>query len=119
MCVDFTETIYFEGGGDTITRQAESLINAAAARARGCEVTGVDILGLADAPGDAAGNLALSRRRGDAVRVALHRRGFNKVEIKVTAGGQIGAQTQGGQDSPLHRRANVEFHLINPPAAKR
>ena len=113
-CADFTQSLYFEAGEATLTAQAQRLLAAAATRAHGCAVTGVDIVGLADAPGDAAANLELSRRRGDAVRAALHRRGFNKVDIKVAAGGDVGAETASGQAKPVRRRADVDFHLAAP-----
>ena len=74
-CADVTETIYFEAGQSVITRPAERLISLAAAQSRGCTVTGVAVVGLADAPGDSGSNLALSKRRADAVKAALHHYG--------------------------------------------
>ncbi len=116
-CVDFTQTLYFEEGSAAITRPAERLLTLAAARSRGCVVTGVAVVGLADSPGDPASNLALSQRRADAVKTALHGHGFDKVEIRTTAVGDTGALTPGGQDKPVHRRANITFHL-SPPAPR-
>jgi outer membrane protein OmpA-like peptidoglycan-associated protein len=114
-CADFTQTLYFEEGSAAITRPAERLLTLAAARSRGCLVTGVAVVGLADSPGDPASNLALSQRRADAVKAALHGHGFDQVEIQTTAVGNAGALTAGGQDKPVHRRANITFHLA--PAA--
>jgi peptidoglycan-associated lipoprotein len=116
-CADFTQTLYFEAGSAVITRPAERLLTLAAARSRGCVVTGVAVLGLADAPGDKASNLAVSQMRADAVKAALHRRGFDQVEIQTTAAGETGAITAAGQDKPVRRRAEITFHL-SPPAPR-
>jgi len=113
-CADFTVSIYFESTSAAITPQAERLLTAAATRAKGCSVTGVNVVGLADAPGSADANLALSRRRADAVTRALLRRGFTTVAFQVAAKGDVGAQTGAGQDRPLRRRADVQFHLAPP-----
>ena len=114
-CADFTQAIYFEAGEATVTGPADRLLNLAAARSRSCAVTGVAIVGLADAPGELATNLALSQRRADAVKAALHRHGFDKVEIQTTAAGDAGAQTASGQNRPVRRRADITFHLVPPP----
>ncbi len=116
-CADFTQTLYFEEGSATITHPAERVLTLAEARSRGCVVTGVEVVGLADSPGDPASNLALSQHRADAVKAALHGHGFDRVEIQTTAVGDKGALTAGGQDKPVHRRANITFHL-SPPAPK-
>lgn len=115
-CADFTQAIYFEAGGAAVTQQAERLLSLAAARTRRCAVTGVAVVGLADARGDPSANLALSQRRADAVKAALHRHGFDKVEIRTQAAGDTGAQTSMGQNRPVRRRADVTFHLT--PAAR-
>ena len=115
-CADFTQTIYFEAGQATVTRPAEGLLALASSRAHGCAVTGVDVLGLSDAPGENAANLALSERRAEAVKAALHRRGFDKVEIKTSAAGATGALTKSGQSRPVRRQADVTFRLAPLPA---
>lgn len=115
-CVDFTQTIYFEAFDATVTRPADKLLSLAAARTRGCAVTGVAILGLADSTGDAAANLALSQKRANAVKAALHAHGFDKVDIQTAAAGDAGAQTAAGQNKPVRRRADITFHLAPPPA---
>ena len=113
-CADFTQPLYFEAGEARVTQPADRLLNLAAARSRGCAVTGVAIVGLSDSPGDTASNLALSQRRADAVKAALHRHGFDKVEIKTAAAGDTGARTTAGQAKPVRRRADITFHLAPP-----
>ena len=115
-CADFSQTIYFEAGQATITREADRLITLAAAHSKTCSVTGVSVVGLADAPGGPGANLTLSQKRADATRAELHRKGFDQVEIQVAAQGDAGAQTASGQARPVRRRAIVTFHLA-PPAA--
>lgn len=110
-CGDFTVAIYFESQSAAITPQADRLIGAATRRARGCEITGINVIGLADSPGDPHANLALSKERADAVTRVLHSRGFTNVAFQVVAAGDVGAQTAAGQARPLRRRADVQFHL--------
>jgi peptidoglycan-associated lipoprotein len=110
-CADFTVSIYFEARSATVTREADALIKAASKQTHGCAVSGIDVLGLADAPGDPDSNLELSQRRATAVTKDLQRRGFGAVEIKVSAAGDLGAQNRAGQDRPWRRRADVMFHI--------
>ncbi|MGI8841527.1 MAG: OmpA family protein [Caulobacteraceae bacterium] len=118
-CADFTSTIYFESESARVTPQADQLLAAAARRARGCDVTGVKVFGLADAAGAPGANLLLSRQRADAVTRVLHRRGFTTVAFQEDAAGAAGAETPGGQARPLRRRAVVEFHLAPPRPPRR
>jgi outer membrane protein OmpA-like peptidoglycan-associated protein len=75
-------------------------------------VTGVEVLGLADAVGgDTASNLQLSKDRARAVTAALESSGLPAAEFKVTAAGQSGATTAGGQAQPLRRRVDVVIHV--------
>jgi len=110
-CADFTVSIYFESQSAKLTREADALMAAAARRARGCAVSGVDVVGLADAPGDPQANLQLSRDRAEAVTRELARRGLKSAPVKVAAAGDAGAQNPQGQAKPLRRRADVLFHL--------
>ncbi|HZZ34536.1 MAG TPA: OmpA family protein [Caulobacteraceae bacterium] len=110
-CADFNISIYFDAGSARLTREAGDLIRLAAGRTTGCAVTNVDVIGLADAPGDPDANLQLSKRRADVVRQALARRGIASVKFAVAAAGDVGAQTPVGQARPLRRRADVLFHV--------
>ncbi len=114
-CRDFTQTIYFEADSAAVTQPAERLLALAATRSHGCAINGVSIVGLADAPGDTTANLALSQHRADNVKAALHRQGFDRVEIQTTAAGDSGARTVSGQNKPVRRRADVTFHLAPLP----
>lgn len=110
-CVDINFPIYFEPRSAAVTREADRLISAAREQARGCHVTGIVVVGLADAPGSPGANLELSRRRANAVTAALHRRWFPNAEFREGAVGAAGASTTAGTDRPLRRRADVSIHL--------
>ncbi|MBV8592751.1 MAG: OmpA family protein [Caulobacteraceae bacterium] len=110
-CADFTVQIYFEAGSAALTHPAAAILNAAAARTGPCRVTGVDVVGLSDPIGDPAANLELSKRRANAVTLALHQRGLDQVEFKVAAAGEAGAQTPSGAVRPVRRRVDVSFRM--------
>ncbi|MHB8530512.1 MAG: OmpA family protein [Caulobacteraceae bacterium] len=114
-CADFTVQIYFESRSAVLTREAREVVDAAARRARRCQVAAIDVLGLADAPGAPAANLALSNGRANAVTKALARRGFPPIAFRVVAAGDVGAQTPSGAEQPLRRRAEVVFHVQPRP----
>jgi outer membrane protein OmpA-like peptidoglycan-associated protein len=110
-CADIAFPIYFEPGSAAVTREAEQRITAASQQAAGCKVTGVDIVGLADAVGAPGANLALSERRADAVTHALTRHGFGAGPVRVAAAGAADSSTAGGEARPLRRRADVTIRL--------
>ena len=122
-CADFTISLYFENDSAAITPEAGAIIRSAATRARRCAVSGVDVLGLADAPGDPAANQALSERRVQAVTRALAQRGLSQVRFAVGAAGEAGAETRNGLNRPLRRRVDIALHLgpqarAAPPEAR-
>jgi peptidoglycan-associated lipoprotein len=118
-CTDINLPIYFDPRSAAVTREADRLISAARDQARGCQVTGIVVVGLADAPGSPDANLELSRRRANAVAAELHQRGFANVEFREAAVGAAGASTPTGADRPLRRRADVSIHLATQRPANR
>lgn len=114
-CIDQTVQIYFEPFSAEVTREGRAVLAAAATQSKACKVTGVDVLGLADATGDTAANLELSKRRAQAVTGALAGVGLPAAEFKVAAAGDSGAVTTDGRARPLRRRADIVLHL-SPPA---
>lgn len=110
-CQDVTVPIYFEPNQAGLTRDGRRVIAAAAADARGCAVQAVQVLGLADAGGDAAANQALSQRRADSVTAALIQAKLPPADFAVSAVGEAGAITAGGQAQPVRRRADVVLKL--------
>jgi outer membrane protein OmpA-like peptidoglycan-associated protein len=110
-CSDINFSIYFEPRSSEVTHEADRLITQARADSRDCDVTGIVVVGLADAPGSPDANLQLSRRRANAVTREMHRRGFTTVEFREKAFGAADAATRSGAERPLRRRADVSIHL--------
>lgn len=110
-CADFQSSVYFEQDSAALTREARMVLASAQAQARGCAVTSVRVIGLADAVGASEANLVLSRRRAESVTSALAKVGFSKVEIDRVAVGDAGAVAASGAAAPLRRRADILFDL--------
>ena len=110
-CVDQTVQIYFEPWSAELTREGRLVIDTAAQNLRGCNVAAVDVLGLADAEGAPGPNLALSKKRADAVSQALAAAGLPPAEFRVAAAGQAGAVTPEGAAAPLRRRVDVTLRI--------
>jgi outer membrane protein OmpA-like peptidoglycan-associated protein len=113
-CQDITVPVYFEPDVATLTPDGRKVIDTAAAGARGCRVVSVSVVGLADAAGDPAANLELSRKRTAAVTEALIKAHLPAATFDLTAAGQAGAVTKGGQVQPVRRRADITLHLAKP-----
>ncbi len=110
-CQDVTIPIYFEPDEAVVTPEGRRVIASQAAQAKRCHVESVRILGLADAAGDPAANLALSRARAASVSEALVKAGLPAAELDLTAVGQAGAVTADGQVRPVRRRADITLKL--------
>ncbi len=113
-CSDFSISIYFEALSAKLSPDAATLIDAAVKQSRGCQVTKVTVVGLADAVGAPDANMKLSESRAASVTKALAHRGMKSVEFDVTARGSQGAETQSGLAKPNRRRVDVTFHLAVP-----
>ena len=114
VCQDVTVPIYFEPNQAEITRDGRRVIGMAAADARGCTVQAVQVLGLADAAGEPAANLELSKRRAASVADALLQAKLPAAEFDVTAAGQAGSVNKAGDIRPLRRRADIVLKLAKP-----
>jgi outer membrane protein OmpA-like peptidoglycan-associated protein len=110
-CDTQTVQIYFEPFSADVTPESAAVMKAAAHSAAGCKVASIEVLGLADSVGAPDANLELSKRRAQAVTAALSADGLPNADFKVSAAGQAGAVTKGGQDRPLRRRVDVVMHL--------
>jgi outer membrane protein OmpA-like peptidoglycan-associated protein len=111
VCQDVTVPIYFEPNVAQVSPDGRRVIAAAAAQARGCRVEAVRVMGLADAAGDPAANLELSKRRAASVADAIARARLPTAEFDVAAAGQAGAVTKDGELQPVRRRADVTLKL--------
>jgi len=114
VCQDVSVPIYFEANAAEMTRDGRRVIAMAAADARGCVVDKVRVTGLADAGGDPAANLELSKKRAASVTDALMKAKLPNAEFDLAAVGDAGAVTSDGKTAPLRRRADVVLKLSKP-----
>ena len=115
ICGDFSFPIYFSSGAE-LDPQAKAVLAEAAAKVKGCRIDRVEVLGLADATGQARTNQAVSRQRAEAVAAALAAAGLPRPAFTVEAAGQAGALTAQGEPEPLRRRVEVVIRSGPPPA---
>lgn len=113
VCQDITIPIYFAPDAATITPDGRRLLASEARKTTGCSVDAVSVLGLADAAGDPAANLELSRQRAASVVEAIRKAGLPAAQFEASAAGQEGSTTAAGQ-VPVRRRADVTLKLSRP-----
>jgi peptidoglycan-associated lipoprotein len=111
-CEDVNVAIYFEPASAVIGKEGKAVLRGAASQAKGCTVDRVDVNGLADAVGSPEANMKLAEQRATAVTKTLM--GYGLKDVRVTAGGDIGAVTPAGTAAPLRRRAEVILRLTAP-----
>ncbi|WEK57690.1 MAG: OmpA family protein [Candidatus Brevundimonas phytovorans] len=99
--------VYFDQDQARLTPAAREAVRLTAAQLQGCDVTRIQVLGLADArSGTAAANQSLSERRARSVAEALAAVGLPAPAFEVAAAGADGAVVNGVND-PLRRRTEV------------
>lgn len=105
--------MYFAWDRSNLDVGAEQTIDAAVARARECNVAGVEIVGYTDTSGAPAYNVALSQRRANVVRDALTARGIPAGLIGTQAAGEsnLDRPTPDGIKEPLNRRSAVTIRF--------
>lgn len=109
-CADASFPIYFDKGSDQLTAAARMVVDANVQQVRGCRVTKIEVLGLADADGPRLRNLELSRRRAANVAKALAGDGLPTPVFDIEAIGEAGAKAPDGKPEPLRRRTEVVIH---------
>jgi peptidoglycan-associated lipoprotein len=114
LCEDVHIPIYFEPNKAALTPDGRKLIAVEARRARPCRVDAVKVIGLADAAGDPAANLELSKQRAASVASAIMKAGLPAAEFELAAAGQAGAVSESGAVAPVRRRADVTLKLSKP-----
>lgn len=110
--------VFFESGSARLTAQAEEILEGVPEALRTLDVRRIEIVGTADRQGPAAANLALSRRRAQAVRDWLVRRGFPAGRIEIEAWGEARplVATADGIAEPQNRSAMVVIKALCRPA---
>ncbi|MDZ4376104.1 MAG: OmpA family protein [Phenylobacterium sp.] len=113
-CQDITIPIYFEPNEAEVPPEGRRVLMAEAQAVRACRVNGVRVMGLADAVGDPAANLELSKRRAASVAEAVKQAGLPSAQFDVAAAGQADSMSAEGQVRPVRRRADVTLSLSQP-----
>lgn len=113
-CEPVRAEIYFEPDSAVVGPEAEALIAEAARQSQDCRLRYVEVLGLADATGAPDANLALSRRRAEAVTAALAAQRLAVSDVRIGAAGEAGSVTPDGELRPMRRRAEIVLHLDDP-----
>ena len=99
--------VYFDQDQARLTTAAREAISLTATQLQGCNVTRVQVLGLADArSGTPAANQSLSERRARSVAEALAGAGLPPPAFEV-AGARAGGGVVNGVNDPLRRRTEV------------
>lgn len=80
--------VFFDSGSSALSAQAEGVLDWGMEWLRWAEAEAIRIDAATDRVGSASANLRLSRRRGEAVKAALVRRGFPAERIEVRALGE-------------------------------
>ncbi len=101
--------VYFEWNKSALNAAALETINAAAARAKECNVSTVNVTGFTDTSGSPAYNLRLSNTRATVVADALVAAGLPAGVISASGAGETGLDkaTADGVREPLNRRTAV------------
>jgi len=107
-------TVYFELNKDTITAEAHSVIQNAAAAAKSEHVTHINIVGHTDTSGPPQYNERLSLQRAAAVRAELERNGVPASEILIVGRGESDLAVPTGDEVKEPRNRRVVIVLLGP-----
>lgn len=109
--------VFFDFDSDTLTPEAQAIVNQAAANAKNLNATRIIATGHTDTSGSAEYNMGLSLRRAEAVRNELVLSGIPEASIELVAKGQTQPliATPDGVREPQNRR--VEIQLVTAGAA--
>ena len=101
---------FFDSGSSRLTPHALSMLETAVAGIALTHAVEIEIVGAADRAGSEAHNMALSRRRAEAIRSALLARGMSRsVIVRITAIGEATplVETEDGVAEAQNRFAYV------------
>lgn len=107
-------TIGFSSASNAVSASSDDLLDAIADAAGVCPGL-LRIEGHTDSIGRAGDNLLLSRRRAEAVRVALVRRGVPAARLVVEGFGALRPIADNREESGRARNRRIEIHAIPEP----
>jgi outer membrane protein OmpA-like peptidoglycan-associated protein len=101
--------VFFDFDKSNITPEAQKIIEQAATNAKSSNTTSINLVGHTDAAGSEKYNMALSLRRGNAVKAALVKLGIPADEISVVGKGktELLVPTKDGVREPQNRRVQI------------
>jgi outer membrane protein OmpA-like peptidoglycan-associated protein len=104
--------VFFDWDRADLTARARQIVVEAAAASSRVQTTRIDVQGNADRTGTAAYNLALSRRRAEAVAAELVNHGVPRGAIQIQAFGDSRplVPTAAGVREPQNRRVEIILH---------
>ena len=104
--------VFFDWDSAALNARARQIVTEAAQAASRVQVTRIEVAGHADRSGTPAYNLALSRRRAEAVAAALVMQGVAKQAISIEAFGETRplVPTAEGAREPQNRRVEIVLH---------
>ena len=97
-------------GSASLQAGARAQVAAVAAYAQAMDLGRVQVVGHTDSQGEAQANLALSRRRADAVRAVLLEAGLNPGQVQ--ASGRGAADPVADNATPAGRARNRRVHIV-------
>ena len=106
-CHDTSVILYFDTDSDAVPDVGRQIVDITAKRLARCRIREIRLLGLADAGGEPAAKLDLSKRRADHVLDAFVQAGLAVPHYTLTAAGDKGAVSAKGAIEPMRRRVNV------------
>ena len=111
--------VFFEQGSTRLVGSSGAVLDNVAQQVRALEIPSLTVAAHADRLGSSAHNLTLSRRRAEAVRDALFRRGLTGVAIEIEAYGEDRplVDTGDGLAEPQNRRAEIVIRCMRRPVA--
>lgn len=101
--------VYFDWNEDVVPAEGRNIVTQIATTLAACGATGLDVVGYADRSGGDDYNLALSRRRADAVAQALATAGVGADTLRIDARGENdpAVATVDGIREPKNRRVEI------------
>jgi OOP family OmpA-OmpF porin len=113
------ETIHFARGGSTLDDSAKAALDQLVASPQAASGGAITLRGSTDSRGDDSTNLAISRRRAEAVAAYLESKGIDKARLTVVALGEgwqvVPEVNPDGSDNVAGREANRRVDITVTP----